>query len=65
MNTPVLQQPRWGVFISNMDTWPRMFSVSLPGQNCSYKTRSDTAVDVKQNGAHEAKKVDLVVMVEV
>ena len=52
-------------FILNMDARPRTFSVRPTRQNRSYETRSDTAVDVKQNGADAAKKrVNLVVLVE-
>ena len=43
-------------FIPNTDARPWTFSVRPSRQNRSYRPRSDTAVDVEQNGAHEAKK---------
>ena len=56
---PERSQQSQGSLISNTDAWPRMFSVCPSWQNCSYKTRSDTAVDVKQNGAHKVQKLIL------
>ena len=51
-------------FILSTDARPRTFSVRPSRQNRTYRTRSDTAVDAEQNGPHEAKKVDPVVVVE-
>ena len=41
-----------GMFIPNTDAPPRTFSVCPSWQNCSYKTPSERAVDVKQNGVN-------------